>query len=68
MITNGYQFIAIFKGGVEFDPVNPGKNFRKCIFPEPGNFVVLIFQCPILHISVSGIKTVLVSTYFYSFW
>jgi hypothetical protein len=32
----------IFCGGVEFGPVNPGKIFRKCIFLEPGFFVVLI--------------------------
>jgi hypothetical protein len=36
------------EGGVEFGPVNPGKNYRKCIFPEPGNFVALIFQRPTL--------------------
>jgi hypothetical protein len=35
------------KGGDEFGPINPGKNFRKCIFPDPGNFVVLIFQRPL---------------------
>ena len=45
-----FQFSILLEkyGGVEFGPVNTGKNFRKCIFPEPGNFVVLIFQRPIL--------------------
>ena len=34
--------------GVEFGPINPGKKFRKCLFPDPGIFVVLNFQRPTL--------------------
>jgi hypothetical protein len=42
------QLEALSLGGVEFGPFNPGKNFRKCIFPEPGSFLVLIFTRPTL--------------------
>ena len=47
-ITSKDRMPLLQIGGVEFGPVNPGKNFRKCIFPEPGSFLVLIFTRPTL--------------------